>query len=48
MSTGLDGFDSTVQKTNLWLKDLMQALGWDDRMVPKEVKALWPTATSQV
>jgi uncharacterized protein (DUF2267 family) len=31
MSTGLDVFDSTVQKTNLWLKDLMQVLGWDDR-----------------
>jgi uncharacterized protein (DUF2267 family) len=31
MSTGLDVFDSTVQKTNLWLKDIMEALGWDDR-----------------
>jgi uncharacterized protein (DUF2267 family) len=31
MSTGLDVFDSTVQKTNLWLKELMQELGWDDR-----------------
>jgi uncharacterized protein (DUF2267 family) len=31
MSTGLDVFDTTVQKTNLWLKDLMQELGWQDR-----------------
>jgi uncharacterized protein (DUF2267 family) len=31
MSTGLDIFDTTIQKTNLWLKDLMQALGWEDR-----------------
>jgi uncharacterized protein (DUF2267 family) len=31
MSTGLDVFDSTVQKTNLWLKDMMDTLGWDDR-----------------
>ena len=31
MSTGLDIFDSTIQKSNLWLKDLMQDLGWEDR-----------------
>jgi len=31
MSTGLDVFDRTVQITNLWLKELMDALGWDDR-----------------
>ena len=31
MSTGLDVFDTTIQKTNLWLKDLMQELGWEDR-----------------
>jgi uncharacterized protein (DUF2267 family) len=29
--TGLDVFDTTVQKTNIWLKDIMQALGWEDR-----------------
>lgn len=29
--TGLDVFDTTVQKTNLWLKDLMAELGWEDR-----------------
>jgi uncharacterized protein (DUF2267 family) len=30
MSTGLDVFDHTVQTTNLWLKELMNALGWED------------------
>jgi uncharacterized protein (DUF2267 family) len=29
--TGLDTFDTTVHKTNVWLKDLMQELGSDDR-----------------
>lgn len=30
-ATGLDVFDTTLQKTNGWLHDLMQALGWTDR-----------------
>ena len=30
-ATGLEVFDTTVQKTNSWLHDLMQALGWLDR-----------------
>jgi uncharacterized protein (DUF2267 family) len=30
-ATGLDAFDTTIQKTNLWLDDLMQALYWQDR-----------------
>jgi len=30
-STGLDVFDTTVQKTNLWLKWLMQELHTEDR-----------------
>ena len=30
-STGLDVFDTTLQKTNAWLKELMEELGWDDR-----------------
>lgn len=30
-STGLQVFDSTLQKTNLWLKEVMAELGWDDR-----------------
>jgi uncharacterized protein (DUF2267 family) len=29
--TGLKALDSTVEKTNLWLKDIMQELGTDDR-----------------
>jgi len=30
-ATGLDFFDTTVQKTNIWLNDLMKVLGWQDR-----------------
>jgi uncharacterized protein (DUF2267 family) len=30
-ATGLEVFDTTLQKTNSWLHDLMQALGWADR-----------------
>ncbi|MFB3925652.1 MAG: DUF2267 domain-containing protein [Syntrophales bacterium] len=29
--TDLETFDTTVQKTNLWLKDLMDEEGWEDR-----------------
>src|SRR5262245_19049625 len=28
--TGLDVFDSTIQRTNIWLKELMQELNWSD------------------
>ena len=28
---GLDVFDRTVHKTNNWLKELMEVLGWHDR-----------------
>ena len=31
MSTGLDTFDKTVQESNLWLKDIMERLGSQDR-----------------
>ncbi len=31
MTTGLDVFDTTVQETNLWLKDLMERLNTHDR-----------------
>ena len=31
MSTGLDTFDKTVQESNLWLKDIMERLGTEDR-----------------
>ena len=30
-ATGLDVFDTTIHKTNIWLNDLMQVLGWSDR-----------------
>jgi Uncharacterized conserved protein len=29
--TGLEIFDFTIQRTNSWLKDLMQELNWTDR-----------------
>jgi len=29
--TGFDVFDSTIQRSNLWLKDLMQELNWSDQ-----------------
>ncbi len=29
--TGLDVFDRTIQLTNIWLKELMEKLGTDDR-----------------
>lgn len=31
MSTGLDVFDTTVQQSNLWLKEIMERLRSDDR-----------------
>jgi uncharacterized protein (DUF2267 family) len=29
--TGLEVFDSTIQRTNTWMKDLMLELNWSDR-----------------
>ena len=29
--TGLTEFDNAIQKTNIWLKDLMERMRWDDR-----------------
>lgn len=29
--TGLSEFDNAVQKTNIWLKDLMERMRWQDR-----------------
>lgn len=29
--TGLDAFDRTIHKSNAWLNELMQGLGWQDR-----------------
>jgi uncharacterized protein (DUF2267 family) len=31
MTTEMETFDTTVQKTNLWLKTLMDEEGWEDR-----------------
>ncbi len=28
--TGLDVFDTTLQKTHLWLNEIMTELGWED------------------
>ncbi len=30
-ATGLSVFDTTVQKSNLWLRDLMEELGWEEK-----------------
>jgi len=30
-STGLEAFDTTVQKTHLWLREIMEDLEWQDR-----------------
>ncbi len=29
--TGLDVFDRTINKTNIWLKEIMEEMGWEDR-----------------
>jgi uncharacterized protein (DUF2267 family) len=31
MTTGLDALDRAIEKTNVWLKELMAELGWADR-----------------
>lgn len=30
-TTGFETFDTTLQKTHIWLRDLMEELGWQDR-----------------
>jgi uncharacterized protein (DUF2267 family) len=30
-ATGIPAFDNTLQKTQIWLNDIMEALGWQDR-----------------
>ena len=32
-ATGLDVFDSTIHLTNQWLKEIMEELGWRDRLI---------------
>lgn len=29
--TGVSALDTTIQKTNIWVKDVMENLGWEDR-----------------
>jgi uncharacterized protein (DUF2267 family) len=31
MSTGIRAFDSTLQTTNVWLNDILDRLGWEDK-----------------
>ncbi len=30
-ATGIRGFDTTIEKTNVWLKEIMDEMGWKDR-----------------
>ena len=30
-TTGVEAFDATLQKTNVWLHELMEDLAWDSR-----------------
>jgi uncharacterized protein (DUF2267 family) len=30
-TTGLEAFDSTVQKTHVWLNDIMDEMGWENQ-----------------
>src|SRR5581483_2131433 len=39
-ATGLEVFDTTVQKTNIWLKDLMENTGWDRRRAYQALRAV--------
>jgi hypothetical protein len=40
-ATGLPVFDETVQLSNLWLNELMAAVGWDDK--PRAYRLLCAT-----
>jgi uncharacterized protein (DUF2267 family) len=31
MSTGLSSFDSSINTTNQWLREIMDRMGWSDR-----------------
>ena len=39
-ATGLEVFDTTVQKANIWLKDLMENTGWDRRRAYQALRAV--------
>src|ERR1700704_1005838 len=39
-ATGLEVFDTTLQKTNSWLKDLMEQTGWDRHKAYQALRAV--------
>jgi uncharacterized protein (DUF2267 family) len=41
--TGFEAFDTTVRKTNTWLNDLMQLLGWKEKEKQKAYLAMRAT-----
>ena len=49
-TTEVEIFSNTIQKTHAWLKDIMEALGWQDRhkaylalrAVLQTLRDLWP------
>ncbi len=48
MSTGLDVFDTTLQQTNLWLKDLMEHLAIDRRHAYRVLSATLHTVRDRI
>lgn len=45
-ATGLDVFDKSLQTTNGWLKEIMEAVGPDRRRALRaELRRLWPDET---
>ena len=39
-ATGLEVFDATLQKTNSWLKDLMDEMGWNRHQAYQALRAV--------
>ena len=39
-ATGLEVFDATLQKTNIWLKDLMDEMGWNRHQAYQALRAV--------
>ena len=43
-NTGVSAIDTTIQKTNIWFKDIMEQLDWDDKQrVYQAVRAVLHT-----
>ena len=40
-ATGLEVFDTTVQKTNVWLKDLMEVMGEFGAQLPMLIRGIY-------